>query len=59
MFLKQKKNAEAKLSKIEPNFLKTSEESITSGVEAAKAKLAAARETNDLTAEAEALAGNI
>ena len=53
--MKAKKEAEAKLSKIEPNFLKTSEESITSGVEAAKAKLAAAREANDLTAEAEAM----
>ena len=54
--LRDKKETEAKLSKIEPNFLKTSEESIVSGVEAAKAKLAAAREANDLTAEAEALA---
>ena len=53
--LKDKKETEAKLSKIEPNFLKTSEESIVSGVEAAKAKLAAAREANDLTAEAEAM----
>ena len=53
--MKAKKEVEAKLSKIEPNFLKTSEESITSGVEAAKAKLAAAREANDLTAEAEAM----
>jgi len=53
--MRAKKEAEAKLSKIEPNFLKTSEESITSGVEAAKAKLAAAREANDLTAEAEAM----
>ena len=40
--LRDKKETEAKLSKIEPNFLKTSEESIVSGVEAAKAKLAAA-----------------
>ena len=53
--LKDKKETEAKLSKIEPNFLKTSEESIVSGVEAAKAKLAATREANDLTAEAEAM----
>ena len=53
--MRAKKEVEAKLSKIEPNFLKTSEESITSGVEAAKAKLAAAREANDLTAEAEAM----
>ena len=54
--LKDKKSTEDKLSKIEPNFLKTSEESIVSGVEAAKAKLAAAREANDLGAEAEAVA---
>ena len=54
--LKDKKSTEDKLSKIEPNFLKTSEESIVSGVEAAKAKLAAARESNDLGAEAEAVA---
>ena len=53
--LRDKKETEAKLSKIEPNFLKTSEESIVSGVEASKAKLAAAREANDLTAEAEAM----
>ena len=54
--LRDKKETEAKLSKIEPNFLKTSEESIVSGVEAAKAKLAAAREANDLSAEADAMA---
>ena len=53
--IKEKKQTEAKLEKIEPNFLSVSEESITSGVEAAKAKLAAAREANDLTAEAEAM----
>ena len=53
--LRDKKETEAKLSKIEPNFLKTSEESIVSGVEAAKAKLAAAREANDLSAEADAM----
>jgi len=34
---------------------KSTEDSITSGVQAAQAKLAAAREANDLTAEAEAL----
>ena len=54
--IKEKKQTEAKLEKIEPNFLSVSEESITSGVEAAKAKLAAAREANDLGAEAEAMA---
>src|SRR5210317_1781721 len=47
--------AEKKISKLEPSFLKSTEDSITSGVQAAQAKLAAAREANDLTAEAEAL----
>ena len=54
--IKEKKQTEAKLEKIEPNFLSVSEESITSGVAAAKAKLAAAREANDLDAEADAMA---
>ena len=54
--IKEKKQTEAKLEKMEPNFLSVSEESITSGVEAAKAKLAAAREANDLSAEADAMA---
>ena len=54
--IKEKRQTEAKLEKIEPNFLSVSEESITSGVEAAKAKLAAAREANDLSAEADAMA---
>ena len=45
----------AKISKLEPGFLKSTEESIVSGIQAAKAKLAAAREANDLTAEAEAM----
>ncbi len=54
--IKEKRQTEEKLKKIEPNFLSVSEESITSGVEAAKAKLAAAREANDLSAEADAMA---
>ena len=54
--LKDKKDADAKLSKLQPDFVAVTEESITSGVAAAQAKLAAAREANDLTAEAEALA---
>ena len=52
--LKKKKNAEEKLKKIEPDFLSVTEEGIKSGIEAAKAKLAAAREANDLGAEADA-----
>ena len=50
-----KKKAEDKLSKLEPGYLQSTEDSITSGVQAAQAKLAAAREANDLAAEAEAL----
>jgi hypothetical protein len=54
--IREKKQTEEKLKKIEPNFLSVTEESISSGVEAAKAKLAAAREANDLGAEADAMA---
>jgi ATP-dependent protease HslVU (ClpYQ) peptidase subunit len=54
--LKKQKDAESKLSKLQPDFVAVTEQSITSGVAAAQAKLAAAREANDLSAEAEALA---
>ena len=54
--LKDKKDADAKLSKLQPDFVAVTEESINSGVAAAQAKLAAAREANDLKAESEALA---
>ena len=54
--LRDKKDADAKLSKLQPDFVAVTEESINSGVAAAQAKLAAAREANDLKAEAEALA---
>jgi len=53
--IKLREAAEAKISKLEPGYLKSTEDSITSGIQAAQAKLAAAREANDLTAEAEAL----
>jgi hypothetical protein len=53
--IKLKEEAEKKISKLEPGFLKSTEDSIVSGVQAAQAKLAAAREANDLGAEAEAL----
>ena len=53
--IKLKEAAEKKISKLEPGFLKSTEDSITSGFQAAQAKLAAAREANDLAAEAEAL----
>jgi len=53
--IKLKEAAEAKISKLEPGYLKSTEDSITSGIQAAQAKLAAAREANDLQAESEAL----
>ena len=53
--IKAKKEAEAKISKYEPEFFKNAEDSVTNGLVAAQAKLAAAREANDLKAEAEAL----
>ena len=53
--IKAKEEAEKKISKYEPEFLKNAEDSITNGLAAAQAKLAAAREANDLTAESKAL----
>jgi len=53
--LQAKEKTDAKISKLEPSFLSVSEERIASGIEAAKAKLAAAREANDLAAETTAL----
>ena len=53
--IKAKKEAEAKISKYEPEFFKNAEDSVTNGLVAAQAKLAAAREANDLQAEADAL----
>ena len=53
--IKLREEAEAKISKLEPGYLQSTEDSITSGIQAAQAKLAAAREAQDLTAEAEAL----
>jgi hypothetical protein len=52
--MEDKKKSEAKLSKLEPSFLKTTEEGIKAGLESAKAKLAAAREAGDINAEVEA-----
>jgi len=54
--MRDKKDTEAKLKRIEPNFLSVSEEGITTGIEAAKAQLGAAREAQDLGAEATAMA---
>ncbi len=50
------KKMKTRLSKLEPGFLHATEESIKTGLDAAKARLAAARETNDLGAETEAMA---
>jgi hypothetical protein len=52
--LTDKEKAEQKLSKIEPSFLKTTEDGIKSGLEAAKAQLAKAREAGDIDAEVHA-----
>ena len=52
--IKLKEVAEAKVSKLEPGFLKSTEDSIKSGIEAAKAQLAKAREAGDINAEVEA-----
>jgi len=52
--LTEKEKAEQKLSKIEPSLLKTTEDSIRSGLESAKARLTAAREAGDINAEVEA-----
>ena len=41
-------------SKLEPNYVKALEHRVTAGMEAAKAKLAAAREAGDINAEVEA-----
>jgi len=53
--IKAKEEAEKKISRYEPEFFKNAEDSINNGLAAAQAKLSAAREANDLTAEAEAL----
>jgi hypothetical protein len=53
--IKLREQAETKISKLEPGLMKSTEDSIVSGLQAAQAKLAAAREANDLGAEAEAL----
>ena len=54
--IKAKQAAEQKISKFEPEYFKNAEDSINNGLEAAKAKLSAARDANNLSAEAEALA---
>ena len=54
--IKLKEEAEQKISKLEPGFMKSTEDSIKSGLEAAKAQLAKAREAGDINAEVEAQA---
>ena len=49
--MEDKKKADEKLSKLEPGFLKSTEESIVSGLAAAKSDLAKAREAGDIEAE--------
>jgi len=49
--IKLREQAEQKISKLEPGYLKSTEDSITSGLAAAKAKLAKAREAGDIEAE--------
>ena len=44
----------SRYSKLEPNYVKALEHRVTAGMEAAKAKLAAAREAGDINAEVEA-----
>ncbi len=51
----KQKAMETKLSKLEPGYLDATEKSITSGIEAAKARLAKAREDGNLGEEAEAM----
>ena len=43
-----------RMAKLEPSYVTAMENRVTSGLEAAKAKLAAAREANDINAEVEA-----
>ena len=43
-----------RLTKLEPNYVSAMEDKVTAGLEAAKAKLAAAREANDINAEVDA-----
>ena len=54
--IKLREQAEQKISKLEPGFMKSTEDSIKSGLEAAKAQLAKAREAGDINAEVEAQA---
>ena len=50
----EQKTLKTKVSKLEPGFLTATEQGINSGLEAAKAKLATAREAGDLQSEIDA-----
>ena len=52
--LTEKKKQNKNSLRLNQDLLKSTEDSITSGLEAAKAKLAAAREAGDINAEVEA-----
>jgi len=52
--MEDKKVVDEKISRLEPGFMKSTEDSIVSGLESAKAKLTAAREAGDINAEVEA-----
>ena len=43
-----------RLTKLEPSYVSAMEDKVVAGLEAAKAKLAAAREANDINAEVDA-----
>ena len=51
---KEHSQMKTKLSRLEPNYVTAIENKINSGLQAAQAKLARAREANDITAEVEA-----
>ena len=51
----EQKAMKTKLSKLEPGYLDATEKSITSGIDAAKARLAKAREDGNLSEEAEVM----
>ena len=54
LIMDDKKKAEDKISKLEPGFMKSTEDSIKSGLESVKAKLSKAREAGDIEAEVSA-----
>ena len=54
--IKAKEEAEKKISKLEPSFMKSTEDSIVEGLKAAKGELIKAREAGDIEAEVAAQA---